>query len=100
MFCGANRGWRIEYEAPVSRDLIHHHFRAAEGTAVYIFEVHRFRRVQLPVGFIGVSSVQALESLLTGCGVRIPKPENPADQTDNPPRLSACFLPLLHLSRC
>jgi hypothetical protein len=85
------RGWRIEYEAPVSRDLIHTLFRAADGTADYIFEVHRFRRVQLPVGFIGVSSVQALESLLTACGVRIPKQKNPADQTDNPPSLSHLF---------
>ena len=91
------RGWRIEYEAPVSRDLIHTLFRTADGTADYIFEVHRFRRVQLPVGFIGVSSVQALESLLTGCGVRIPKQKNSADQTDNPPSLSHLFLSLLHL---
>ena len=97
MFCGANRGWRIEYEAPVSRDLIHTLFHAADGTADYIFEVHRFRRVQFPVGFIGVSSVQPLESRLTGCGVRIPKPENPADQTDNPPSLIPCFSLLLHL---
>ena len=85
------RGWRIEYEAPVSRDLIHTLFHAADGTADYIFEVHRFRRVQLPVGFIGVSSVQALESLLTACGVRIPKQKNPADQTDNPPSLIRLF---------
>ena len=97
MFCGANRGWRIEYEAPVSRDLIHTLFRAADGTADYIFEVHRFRRVQFPVGFIGVSSVQPLESRLTGCGVRIPKQKNPADQTDNPPSLIPCFSLLLHL---
>lgn len=84
-------GWRIEYEASVSRDLIHTLFRAADGTADYIFEVHRFKKVQLPVGFIGVSSVQALESLLTGCGVRIPKPETPAAQTDNPPSLIRLF---------
>ncbi|MBR5195287.1 MAG: DUF3592 domain-containing protein [Akkermansia sp.] len=85
------RKWRIDYEAPIARDLIHTHCRAADGTADYIFEVHRFRRVQLPVGFIGVSSVQALESLLTACGVRIPKQKNPADQTDNPPSLSHLF---------
>ena len=85
------RGWCIEYEAPISHGLIHHLFRSADGTADYIFEVHRFRRVQLPVGFIGVSSVQALESLLTGCGVRIPKPEPPAAQTDHPPSLIRLF---------
>jgi hypothetical protein len=94
VFCGANRGWRIEYEAPLSRDLIHTLFRAADGSTDYIFEIHRFRRIQLPVGFIGVSSVQKLESRLTGCGVRIPKPENPAALADKPPSLSRLLFTL------
>ena len=39
--------------------------RAAEGSADYIPEIHRYRSVQLPVGFIGVRGVQELESQLT-----------------------------------
>ncbi|MBO5684561.1 MAG: hypothetical protein J6R92_06395 [Akkermansia sp.] len=85
------RGWVIDEEAPVSRNLILNLFRAANGTADYIFEIHRFRRVQLPVGFIGVRSVQELETRLTCCGVRIPKPENPAAKAARPPSASRLF---------
>lgn len=85
------RKWRINYEVPIARDLIHTHCRAADGSADYIFEIHRYRSVQLPVGFIGVRGVQELESQLTRCGVRIPKPVNAAAQATEPPAVSRLF---------
>ena len=97
------RKWSIDYEAPLSRDLIHTLFRADNGATDYIFAIHRYRSVQLPVGFIGVSRVQELEARLTHCGVRIPKPQDYSSQSDKPPTISrlvftfGAFLALLSL---
>lgn len=85
------RKWRINYEAPLSRDLIRLHFRAADGSADYIFKVLRSRGIQLPIGFIGVRGVQELESQLPRCGVKLPKPEPTASQAAKPPSVSRLF---------
>ena len=85
------RKWRINYEAALSRDLIRLHFRAADGSADYIFKVLRSRGIQLPIGFIGVRCVQELESQLTRCGVKLPKPEPTASQAAKPPSVSRLF---------
>ena len=88
------RKWRIDYEAPIARDLIHTHCRVAEGSADYIFEIHRYRSVQLPVGFIGVRGVQELESQLTRCGVKVPKPQSSPTLALKPPSASRFFFVL------
>ena len=82
------RKWRIDYEAPIARDLIHTLFREADGSADYIFKIYRSKGIQLPVGFIGVRGVQELESQLTRCGVRIPKADHAAAQATKPPAVS------------
>lgn len=79
------RKWCIDCEAPISRKLIRILLHSADGTADYIFEIHRSKGIQLPVGFIGVRGVQELETQLTRCGAKLPKPENTPAQAAKPP---------------
>ena len=88
------RKWRIDYDAPIARDLIHTLFREADGSADYIFKIYRSRYLQLPTGFIGVRSIQALESQFTRCGVKIPKPQSNSTQAVKPPSASRLFFVL------